>query len=91
MLPALLLNVEKKEESNMVASLPIKIGSEVVKQVTKKAAKKAPKKIKKTKKERAKDAIEESIRLEQGLGLYEVPIAGLKAGGIVDRNYLKGR
>ncbi len=48
-------------------------------------------KKKKTKKEKAKDLVEESIRLEQGLGLYEVPIAGLKKGGMVDRNYLKGK
>jgi len=39
------------------------------------------------------EAAEAEARYEQGLGLFEVPIAGLKKGGMVikDKQYLKGK
>ena len=66
----------------------LKIGPTVLKPVAKKV-----KKVKKTKKERALEAAEAEARYEQGLGLFEVPLAGLKKGGMVikDKQYLKGK
>jgi len=78
-----------------VEQIPIQIGKFMVKRAAKKAAKKAAKQGAKklTKKERALKAAEAEVRYEQGLGLFEVPIAGLKKGGTVikDRQYLKGK
>ena len=104
MLPVLLLNVERKEEGNMVAAIPIKIGAEILKQGTKKAVKKAAKKslkerAKKGGKSLAKQTAIEEAAMKQAEAVQKAfdkadrqyPMSGLKAGGIVDRNYLKGR
>tara|TARA_R110002110_G_scaffold365275_1_gene575225 strand:+ start:43 stop:273 length:231 start_codon:yes stop_codon:yes gene_type:complete len=74
-----------------VEQIPIQIGKFMVKRAAKKAAKKGAKKL--TKKERALKAAEAEVRYEQGLGLFEVPLAGLKKGGMVikDKQYLKGK
>ena len=100
MLLALLLNVERKAEGNMVASIPIKVGAEILKQGTKKAAKKSLKeRAKKGGKSLAKQIAIEEAAMKQAEAVQKAfdkadrqyPITGLKAGGIVDRNYLKGR
>ena len=104
---ALLPNAERKEESNMVAgvaAIPIKIGAEILKQGTKKAVKKAAKKslkerAKKGGKSLAKQTAIEEAAMKQAEAVQKAfdkadrqyPMPGLKAGGIVDRNYLKGR
>jgi len=100
MLLVLLLNVERKEEGNMVAAIPIKIGAEILKQGTKKAAKKSLKeRAKKGGKSLAKQTAIEEAAMKQAEAVQKAfdkadrqyPMPGLKAGGIVDRNYLKGR
>ena len=69
-------------------SIPLKIAGALSKKSLKKGAKKL------TKKERALKAAEAEARYEQGLGLFEVPIAGLKKGGAVhtmpDGTIMKG-
>ena len=100
MLLVLLLNVERKEEGNMVAAIPIKIGAEILKQGTKKAAKKSLKeRAKKGGKSLAKQTAIEEAAMKQAEAVQKAfdkadrqyPMPGLKAGGIVDRNYLKGK
>ena len=100
MLLVLLLNVERKEEGNMGAAIPIKIGAEILKQGTKKAAKKSLKeRAKKGGKSLAKQTAIEEAAMKQAEAVQKAfdkadrqyPMPGLKAGGIVDRNYLKGR